>query len=89
MTTTSSSRDPTGEGGGSKLYEWSGGAVSPRLVHGVQLRGLNPEGVVFRDNEKTEYLLLSDDGTRTVDGEECKLLKDPQRKRFRGLVLKF
>lgn len=79
----------TGEGGGTKLYVWSGGAEPPRLVHGVQLRGLNPEGVVFRDKDKTEYLLLSDDGTRTVDGEECKMLKDPERKRFRGVVLKF
>jgi hypothetical protein len=80
---------PTGEGGGAKLYEWPGGAEAPQLVRGVQLRGLNPEGVVFRDKEKTEYLLLSDDGTRTVDGEECKTLKDPARKRFRGVVLKF
>jgi len=80
---------PTGEGGGAKLYEWSGGSEAARAVPGVRLRGLNPEGVVFRHEEKSEFLLLSDDGTRSINGEECKALKDPAQKRFRGVVLEF
>jgi len=80
---------PSGEGGGARLFEWTGGAEPPRQIREAHLRGLNPEGVVFRDDQKTEYLVLSDDGTRVIEGEECKTLKDPTQKRFRGLVLKF
>ena len=79
---------PTGVGGRAKLYEWSGGADPPQLIKGAELRGLNPEGVTFRENDKSEFLVLSDDGQRTVDGVECKNLKDPTLKRFRGMVLK-
>lgn len=34
---------------------------------------------------RDEILLLSDDGTQLVGGVECKKLKDPSKKRFRGL----
>jgi hypothetical protein len=80
----------TGEGGEpSRLFEWDG-KEQPKPIAGVTLRDLNPEGVAFigKDGE-SEYLILSDDGSRTVGGQDCKDLKDPSLKSFRGRVVKF
>jgi hypothetical protein len=38
---------------------------------------------------ESEYLILSDDRSRTVGGQDCKDLKDPSLKSFRGRVVKF
>jgi hypothetical protein len=81
---------PAAAGGGAKLYEWSGGADAPRHISQVELRGLNPEGVVFRQSDsKGEFLVLSDDGQRSIEGQDCKTLKDPGKKRFRGIAVTF
>lgn len=73
-------------GGNSRLYEWKRGEAEPRWLQNVELRGLNPEGITFTKRDGTqELLLLSDDGTRSVDGQECKSLKDESKKRFRGV----
>jgi hypothetical protein len=48
--------------------------------------GLNPEGF-FTPEERNEIMLLSDDGTQLIDGEECKRLRDSHKKRFRGVWL--
>lgn len=79
-----------GEGGeASRLFEWDGKSA-PAAVAGVTLKGLNPEGVAFHGQDGAgEYFILSDDGSRTVDGVDCKDLKDPNLKRFRGRVVKF
>ena len=79
-----------GEGGGaSRLYEWDGKGA-PKVIPGVTLSGLNPEGVAFHDGDGTgEYFILSDDGVRNVEGQNCKDLKDPTQKRFRGRVVTF
>jgi hypothetical protein len=70
-----------------QLFEWTGGKDAPKPLAGVALAGLNPEGLTFRDGEKERYLLLSDDGTVPVDGKDCKKLKEPQLKSFRGTWL--
>jgi hypothetical protein len=76
-------------GGTSRVYEWKPGDPNARLLEHVKLRGLNPEGMSFAGVDgKREFLVVSDDGTRPVDGQECKTLKDPAQKRFRGVVLK-
>jgi hypothetical protein len=73
---------PPAGAGASRLFAWDGrGAPAP--VPDVDLGGLNPEGF-FSPEEREEILLLSDDGALEVDGEECKRLDDPARKRFRG-----
>ena len=78
-----------GEGGRSRLYDWKGGTDQPRLVKGVSFRGFNPEGIMFSGaGAKAEYFVLSDDGTREIDGHRCKDLTDPKQKRFRGSVVK-
>jgi Protein of unknown function (DUF3616) len=76
-------------GGNSRVYEWKPGEPNARLLEHIRLRGLNPEGMSFVGADgKREFLVVSDDGTRTVNGQECKTLKDPAQKRFRGIVLK-
>jgi hypothetical protein len=77
----------TGDAGGSRIFVWDGKA-QPRAAEGVSLQGLNPEGIAFHDKQGGgEYFLLSDDGTRPIDGRDCKDLKDPSLKQFRGRVV--
>lgn len=71
----------SGEGGGSALYTWDGGAAP--VATGVPLAGFNPEGF-FSPEDRDDILVLSDDGTVAIDGVPCKKLDDPARKRFRG-----
>lgn len=68
----------------SRLFTWRGGDDAPVPVSEVDLSGLNPEAF-FTPEQAEDILLLSDDGTVPLDGVECKRLKDPSRKRFRGL----
>jgi hypothetical protein len=66
----------------SRLYVWDGKSA-PRHIAQVVFRDFNPEGF-FAPEDGTEVMLLSDDGERPIDGEACKKLSDPTRKRFRG-----
>jgi hypothetical protein len=68
----------------SRLFTWRGGDDAPVPVNDVDLTGLNPEAF-FTPEQADEILLLSDDGSVPFDGVECKRLKDPARKRFRGV----
>jgi hypothetical protein len=70
-------------GGRSRLYTW-GGPGSPASPVNVDLSWLNPEGF-FSPDGRDQILLLSDDGEVTIDGEACKKLDDPARKRFRAV----
>jgi hypothetical protein len=72
-----------GSGGVSHLYAWTGGEAAP-AASSADLSWLNPEGF-FSSDERDEVLLLSDDGEVEIDGKACKRLKDPARKRFRGV----
>ena len=73
----------------SQLYAWNGDATAPRRVRGVSFRGLNPEGALLEIADGSrEVLVLSDDGTLQIDGQDCKALTDSSRKRFRGVRLK-
>jgi hypothetical protein len=67
---------------GSRLYVWDGAGTARRVRK--DLAALNPEGF-FSSDALGEIMLLSDDGTQRIDGRECKRLKDPHRKRFRGV----
>lgn len=67
---------------GPRLYTWDG-ASQPKLDARDQLNGLNPEGF-FTPEGGGDILALSDDGSLSVDGTECKRLKDPSKKRFRA-----
>lgn len=77
----------TGEGGESQLFTWDGKGEAKR-VEGISFPALNPEGIAFnKPDGKSEYFLLSDDGGVSIDGKDCKKLKDPKLKRFRGQVV--
>lgn len=74
---------PFDQGATSRLFTWDGGArVEP--LDRVSLAGFNPEGF-FTPEGRDHIMLLSDDGSVSIDGTDCKRLKDPAAKRFRGL----
>lgn len=74
--------------GESRAYEWNGDSSTPVQMAGVRFPGLNPEGLTFEsEHGKTEYYVLSDDGTRKIGGIDCKKLKDPAQRQFRGYTL--
>jgi hypothetical protein len=70
-----------------RLFEWAGDASAPKAVTGIKLSGLNPEGLAFRKDSGEKYLILSDDGGEAIEGKDCKKLKDPALKCFRGTWL--
>lgn len=70
----------------SALFSWDGKS-DPQRIQVPNLEGFNPEAFAsFAD--RPEIMLLSDDGSRQVEGKDCKKLKDPSKKRFRGLWLR-
>lgn len=71
----------TAAGARSELYVWDGSAPPTRVP--APLEEFNPEAFVTPEGEDS-ILLLSDDGTRPVNGSECKRLKTPELKSFRG-----
>lgn len=74
--------------GESRFYTWNGGNTTPVHLAGVRFPGLNPEGLTYsNDRGETEFLILSDDGTVKILGEDCKRLKDAARRQFRGYTL--
>jgi hypothetical protein len=68
---------------GSALFTWNG-RDQPIRVESLELGDLNPEGF-FSPEQREAFMLLSDDGSRLVSGKECKRLKEPNLKTFRGL----
>ena len=72
--------------GQSHLYEWLGGTSTPRLVKHTNLKGLNPEAIIFYPDKGWEqFQLLSDDGKKLVNGKPCKELAGPGRQHFRSV----
>lgn len=76
-----------GDGGESRLFAWAGPGSEPVEQAAALPDGFNPEAF-FTPEERGEYMVLSDDGSRSVDGERCKDLEDPDHKSFRGLWLR-
>jgi len=72
----------TGSGGRSALYTWDGQGAPQEVA--VELGDLNPEAFVTPEDQDS-ILLLSDDGSRVLEGVQCKRLKDSAKKSFRGL----
>lgn len=79
------SHDSDGE---SRAYTWAGGTNAPVHMAGVRFPGLNPEGLAYSTSEgRTEFFVLSDDGTLKIGGEDCKKVKNPALRQFRGYAL--
>jgi hypothetical protein len=66
---------------GARLYAWDGQATVTLRAE-KELAGLNPEG--FFTPENGDVMVLSDDGGVSIDGVECKRLKDASKKRYRA-----
>lgn len=70
------------------LYRWTGNPDDdPRRVEDVRFGSLNPEAlfVAPRANGAPLVHILSDDGTRDIDGSHCKDL-EPDQQRFRAVI---
>jgi hypothetical protein len=74
----------SGDGGTPRLFTWDGKSAAHPIP--ADLRSFNPEGF-FTPDAREQIFVLSDDGTVPIDGEPCKKLDDPARKRFRGAWL--
>lgn len=71
--------------GHSHLYAWKGGTNAPTKLSDVHFKGSNPEALVlYPGAPSNEFQVLSDDGTRKIDGADCKTIKDPAHKWFRS-----
>lgn len=70
----------SGRDGQSRLFFWAGGAAAPQLRADLHFPDSNPEGLCVLDfgNQK-DFLIVSDDGTRKINGKECKTLPEAQR----------
>lgn len=73
---------PSSEAGPFRLYRYDG-RTRAEVLPAVDFGDLNPEGF-FSPDSANQVLVLSDDGSRQIDGKRCKKLKDSTRKRFRG-----
>ena len=72
--------------GESRLFKWAGGTAAPQPIKHARLKGLNPEAIIFyQDKGWGDVQILSDDGTRRVDGKPCKELANPNRRQFRSV----
>mgnify|MGYP000914053321 CR=1 FL=1 len=64
----------------SRLYFWAGGSATPRLVNEIHFPKSNPEGICYLDFDgHADFLIVSDDGSRKINGQECKTLPEAQR----------
>lgn len=72
--------------GDARLYFWKGGTAAPEPAKQTVLPGWNPEGVCFHDSGQSQFLLISDDGTRRIGGQECKQLPESERQ-FRAFLM--
>lgn len=71
---------PAHGGNQSQLFFWAGGDATPRIVSDVQFPKINPEGICFLGvGGGSDFLIVSDDGTRKIKGKECKSLPESDR----------
>jgi hypothetical protein len=69
-----------------QLYQWSGDAADvPVRVNGIDFRGLNPEELLIYPEEKDHIQILSDDGSKKLNGQTCKDLENANDKNFRSV----
>ena len=77
---------PTADDGTFRLFRWSGKrGARPRDLGPRFERSLHPEAVFVLSGER-QAVILSDDGTREVDGKTCQDLPQAER-RFRSLTV--
>ena len=72
--------------GSFQFYQWSGKtSEAPILINKIDFRGLHPEALVIYPQKKTKIQILSDDGSKSINGQNCKDLAKTQDKSFRSI----
>jgi hypothetical protein len=71
--------------GKTRMYRWRGGDAQPQALRGIDLGTINGEALITYPNADNLLEVLSDDGTRKVNGIPCKKLTLPADRRFRSV----
>ncbi len=72
-------------GGNFRLYRWAGPGASHEQLSVEHLDDYSPEAIIIYPHKGLQEIqILSDDGTRMIDGCPCKELTDPRRQTFRS-----
>jgi hypothetical protein len=70
-----------------QLYSWAGGQEPPQPIKVKHLNEYHPEAIIiYPQKGMREIQILSDDGTRLIEGTPCKD-KEPSRQGFRSFWL--
>ena len=70
--------------GRTRLFQWSGGKAPAEPIPEADLTDFNAEAVIVYPDKRWPFQLLSDDGTKEIDGVCCKKLPSSLQKRFRS-----
>ncbi|MGA2863948.1 MAG: DUF3616 domain-containing protein [Verrucomicrobiota bacterium] len=72
-------------GGPFRLYRWAGPGSEPIALTVKHLKDYQPEAIIiYPQKGLREVQILSDDGTRLIDGVPGKMVPDPRRQAFRS-----
>jgi hypothetical protein len=72
-------------GGKFQLYRWAGGDAAPKPLQVDHLNEYNPEAIIiYPQRGFHEVQILSDDGSRLIDGVSGKQIDDLRRRTFRS-----
>ncbi len=76
---------PHNDNGTFQLYQWSGNPSDSPKLSKVDFQDLHPEAVIIYPEEKSKIQILSDDGSKQINGKNCKDLTSAQDKSFRSM----
>ncbi|PSJ16424.1 DUF3616 domain-containing protein [Nitrosomonas supralitoralis] len=78
---------PYDDDGNFQLYQWSGNpSETPESIK-IDFKDLHPEALIVYPMKKTRVKILSDDGSKSINGQNCKTLANTQDKTFRSTWL--
>jgi hypothetical protein len=78
---------PYDDNGSFQLYRWSGNPSEAPVLIKIDFNGLHPEALVVYPKKKIRARILSDDGSKFINGQNCKVLVNAQDKAFRSTWL--
>lgn len=78
---------PYDDDGSFQLYQWSGDSTETPVLIKTDFKDLHPEALIVYPMKKTRMKILSDDGSKSINGENCKALAKIQNKTFRSTWL--
>lgn len=72
-------------GGEFRFYRWAGPGNAPEFLPVDHVEDYHPEAIIIYPHQGLRDIqILSDDGTRLIDGCPCKELPEPARRMFRS-----